>query len=69
MIVSVERKGIANQIARGEYEVDARKVADAILGRPGLARVLEGSVFVAGKLDVGAIAPTQLYPHAGPDAA
>lgn len=69
MIVSVERKGIANRIARGEYEVDAHKVADAILSRPGLARVLGGSVLVAGKLDVGAVAPTQLHPYTGPDAA
>jgi hypothetical protein len=69
MIVSVERMGIANRIARGEYQVDARKVADAILRRPEFARVLAGSVLVAGKLDGGAVAPTQIHPYTGPDAA
>lgn len=68
MIVSVERKGIADRIARGEYEVDPRKVASAILSRPGLASVLAGSVLVPGQLDMGAIASTQLHPHAGPGA-
>jgi hypothetical protein len=69
MIVSMEGNAIASRIARGEYEVDTRKVADAILSRPAFASVLVGSVLVAGKLDMSAVASTQLHPYTGPDAA
>ena len=69
MIVSLERKGIASRIERGDYEVDAHKVADAILRRPELARVLAGSMLVAGEVERSAIVPSKRHPTPGPDAA
>lgn len=68
MIVSLERKGIARRIERGDYEVDAYKVADAILRRPELARVLSGSMLEAGRVDGSTVVPSD-HPNPGLDAA
>jgi hypothetical protein len=66
MIVSVERKGIARRIERGDYAVDAHKVADAILRRPELARAF-GSMLVAREVHGAPVAAQKRQPGAGVD--
>lgn len=57
MILSASTQGIAESIRRGDYEVDERKVADAILSRPALAHVLTASMLVPGQVDRRAVTP------------